>query len=69
MKRIILFIIGVFLSASGLSYMVIYLNLLVMNYSVTDYLRYIFTKMECLSFFVGYILILLSIYVKRRNSN
>lgn len=69
MKRIILFIIGIFLSSNGLSYMIIYLNLLVMNYSITDYLRYIFTKIECLSFFVGYILILLSIYVKRRNSN
>jgi len=66
MKRIILFTIGVFLSANGLTYLIIYLNLLSMNYTIKEYLEYIFTKIECLSFVLGYILILITIFKKRR---
>ena len=69
MNRIIMFIIGLIMASIGLSYIIIYLNLLVIGYSFIDYLIYIFTKLECIIFFIGYMLILLSIIVKRRKEN
>ncbi len=69
MNRIILFILGLIMSSMGLSYIIMYLNLLVIGYSFIDYLIYIFTKLECIIFFVGYILLLLSIVIKRRKEN
>lgn len=66
MGRFLIFIIGVVLSVFGLSFIIIYLNLLIMGYTFWDYLYYIFHKIECLSFFVGYLLVLLSIYGKGR---
>lgn len=69
MNRIMLFILGLIMSSMGLSYIIMYLNLLVIGYSFIDYLIYIFTKLECIIFFVGYILLLLSIVIKRRKEN
>ena len=69
MNRIILFILGLIMSSMGLSYIIMYLNLLVIGYSFIDYLIYIFTKLECIIFFVGYILLLLSIVIKSRKEN
>ena len=66
MNRFLIFIIGLVLTVVGLSYIIIYLNLLVMGYTFWDYLDYIFGKFECLSFFIGYVLILLSLFVKGR---
>jgi len=66
MNRFLVFIIGLLFAVIGLSYIIIYLNLLVMGYTFWDYLGYIFGKFECLSFFIGYVLILLSLFTKRR---
>lgn len=66
MNRFLIFIVGLTIAVVGLSYIIIYLNLLVMGYTFWDYLDYIFGKFECLSFFIGYILILLLLFVKRR---
>jgi len=57
--RFFLLCLGVILSIIGLTYIIIYLNLLVMGYTFFDYLKYIFTKLECLSFFIGYILLII----------
>lgn len=69
MNRVVLFFIGLVMSVIGLSYIIIYLNLLVMDYNFIDYLNYIFTKLECIIFFIGYLLMLLSLYCKRRKKN
>lgn len=69
MNRVVLFLIGLIMSVIGLSYIIIYLNLLVMDYNFTDYLKYICTKLECIIFFIGYVLMLLSLYCKRRKKN
>lgn len=69
MNRIIIFIIGLIMSTIGLSYIIIYLNVLAMGYSFVDYLNYIFTKVECIIFFIGYLLMFLSIYLKRRKKD
>lgn len=45
---------------------IIYLNLLKMDFSFIDYIKYIFSRVECLSLFLGIILIVLSL---RREKN
>ena len=65
LKRIILFTLGVFLSSYSLMFIIIYLNLLKMDYSFIEYLIYIFKRFECMLLFVGIILILISTYKKR----
>ena len=57
--KYLLFSIGIVMSVIGLSYIIIYLNLLVMGFSFFDYLKYIFVKKECLLFFIGYILLII----------
>lgn len=65
LKIIILFTLGVFLSSYSLMFIIIYLNLLKMDYSFVEYLIYIFKRFECMLLFVGIILILISTYKKR----
>ena len=52
---------SIFLSVIGLSYIIIYLNLLIIDFSFIEYLQYILTKIECLLFFVGYITLIVLI--------
>lgn len=66
MVRVFRFILELVLTVIGFSYILIYLNLLVMGYSVKDYMYYIFSKIECIIFFIGYIAILIELYFRRR---
>ena len=63
--RYFLLLLGIILSSIGLTYIIIYLNLLLIGFSFIDYLEYVFTKIECLLFFVGYILLI--ILIKKGN--
>lgn len=69
MNRIVLFLLGLAMSIFGLSYIIIYLNLLVMDYSFIDYLNYICGKVECIIFLVGYLLMIIAVYFKRRKKS
>ena len=59
-KRIVSFILGILLCSNSLTFIIIYLNLLKMEYSFTDYFRYITHSFECLTFIIGIPLIILS---------
>lgn len=61
LKKIIFYILGVIISSYSLMFIIMYLNLLNMGYSIFDYLIYIITHFECLLIFVGILLIILSI--------
>jgi len=61
MFKIFLLIIGIILSSVGLSFIILYLNLMVMNYSFIEYLIYILTHLSTNIFFIGIIIIYLSI--------
>ena len=65
MYRLLTFIIGFILSVYGLSFIIIYLNLLTMGYTFIEYLGFIFKKIECITFFIGYFLIILSIFINK----
>ena len=57
--KIFLYILGIVLSSIGLTYIIIYLNLLVMGFTFIDYLKYVFSKIECILFFIGYIMLII----------
>lgn len=67
LKRIIYFILGIIITSSALMYIVIYLNLLRMGYSMLDYVKYIVSSIECTKIFIGIILIILSLKKGRKN--
>ncbi len=60
LKRIVLFILGIVITSYSLMFIIIYLNLIKMGYSFIEYIKYIFTNIECNLIFVGIILICLS---------
>jgi len=64
LKKIVSFILGVFLCSNSLTFMIIYLNLLKMGYSFSDYLKYISSSLECLTFIIGVPLIIYSLKKK-----
>lgn len=67
LKRVVIFILGVFLSAYSLMFFVIYLNLFKMGFTFFKYIKFIFTRLECLMIFLGIILIYLSLRKGNKN--
>ena len=60
-RHILLFILGILLNSISLMFIIIYLNLLKMNYTFVEYLKYIITNMECLLFIPGILFIKISL--------
>ena len=63
--RLLLFFLGIVLSSIGISFIIIYLNLLNMGYNFSEYVKFISSVPECISFLLGLILIFLSLYVRK----
>ena len=63
MKFIFLYIMSLVLTSFGLFFIIININLLNIGYSFWEYVKYIISKWECLTFFIG---ILLLIYIYER---
>ena len=57
MEKIIYFFVGVLLISISSVFFILYMNLLNMGYSVFDYLIYCFTKIECLIFIPGLLIL------------
>jgi len=66
LKKIVCFLLGIFLTSYSLMFIVIYLNLLKMGLNLKEYFKYIFTRYECLMFFVGIILICVSMRKEKK---
>lgn len=60
-KKILLCLVGIFLTSYSLMFIIVYLNLLNMGYSFIEYIKYIFTHIECLLIFLGILLIYISL--------
>lgn len=56
MIKTFFFLFGFGLMVLGFSYIIIYLNLFTMGYSFFDYIKYIFTHLECLYCLIGLII-------------
>ncbi len=67
MWRILCFLLGIFLCALGLSYAILYLNLITMGYTFLEYVKFIIRRLECNCFLLGMFCIYLS--VKRWGKN
>lgn len=67
MKKFFFFIAGVFLTSYGLTFIIVYLNLLNMGYTLFGYIKYILTHFECLIIILGIILLYLSFERKDKN--
>ena len=62
--RILLFLFGFGLTILGLTYIIIYLNLLSIGYNFFDYVKFIIRRIECLNALFGIILMLGCIFLK-----
>ncbi len=60
-KRIVIFIIGMFITSYSFMFYIMYLNLLRMGYSFNQYIKFVFSRVECLIILLGIILILISL--------
>lgn len=63
--RYFIFLLGIILTSIGLAFGIIYLNLLNMGYSFSLYVNFISRRLECHMFFIGILLILLSMYKRK----
>ena len=66
MSKIFFFIIGFFLTITGLFYIISYLNLLTIGYNFIDYVKYIIKHIECIYAPIGLIIMGIILYKKRR---
>lgn len=62
--KIFIFLLGFGLSVIGFTYIIGYLNLLTLDYSIFDYIKFIFSRIECLNSLIGFILIYISVNKK-----
>lgn len=63
----ILFCVGIVLCSIAVFFSIIYLNLLTIGYSFLEYVKFINTRLECLIFYIGVILIIISLERKIKN--
>lgn len=61
--KFLIFLFGFGLTVIGLSYIVIYLNLLSIGYNFLEYVNFIIRRIECLNFVFGVIFMIVSIYI------
>ena len=69
LKRIVLFLIGFGFTVIGFTFIITYLNLTTMGYSVLDYIKFIIKRFECVMCLIGIIFINVALYKKGDNKN
>ena len=65
--RIIIFLLGILFTITGMTSLILYLNLLSFGYTFLEYVNFIIRKFECISLFIGLIIIWISISYRRKN--
>ena len=64
MVRIVLFLLGFGFSVIGFMYMILYLNLFSLGYSMKEYLNFIFSRYECILGVIGFLVVTFTIFYK-----
>ena len=64
MTRIFFFLVGFALLVIGLSFNILYLNLLTIGYNFSFYVNFITRRIECYYTIIGFIIILLTLIIK-----
>lgn len=62
--RLVFFFIGLLMWITGCTYFILYLNLLTMGYSLTDFLKHIFLGYPGIILFFGLIIMVITIFKK-----
>ena len=65
--KIFLLIMGILLSSISMFFIVLYLNLLNMGYDFTEYIIFIFSRVECYLIFIGVLFLYLVFRKGKRN--
>ena len=61
--KFLIFLFGFGLTVIGLSYIIIYLNLLSIGYNFFEYVNFIIRRIECLNLILGIVIMLLTILI------
>ena len=69
MTRMFFFLLGFGMSVIGFLYMVLYLNLLTMGYTIIEYIGFILKRSECIFGFIGFLIVTITIFYKGENEN
>ncbi|HPF83308.1 MAG TPA: hypothetical protein PLV83_03955 [Bacilli bacterium] len=69
LTRVFCFLTGFGLTVIGCVYIICYLNLLTIGYNFLEYVQFIIRKVECLFMPIGVLIMILCVYVKRRDKN
>lgn len=69
MIRIFFFLIGFALMVLGLSFIILYLNLLTIGYNFSLYVNFIIKRAECYYAPIGFIIVLLTLIIKGDKKN
>lgn len=66
--KFLIFLFGFGLTVIGLSYIIIYLNLLSIGYNFFEYVNFIIRRIECLNFIFGILLMIISVFIGGKNN-
>lgn len=66
--KFLIFLFGFGLAVIGLSYIIIYLNLLSIGYNFFEYVNFIIRRIECLNFIFGVIFMTVSSFIGGKNN-
>ena len=69
MIKVFFFLIGFALMVLGLSFIILYLNLLTIGYNFTFYVNFISKRIECYYTIIGFIIVLLTLTIKGDKKN
>ena len=64
MLRIFFFLFGFGLMVIGFTYIILYLNLFSVGYNFSEYVNFIFRRLECHFVLIGLIILILSMFIK-----
>ena len=69
MIRFFFFLLGFGFSVIGMMYIILYLNLLTMGYTLVEYIKFIFSRIECILGFIGFTIVTIVIFYKGEKKN
>ena len=64
MLRVFFFLFGFGLMVVGFTYIILYLNLFSVGYNFSEYVNFIFNRIECYFVLVGLSILILSTFIK-----
>lgn len=67
-SKLLIKVFGFILMVIGLSYIIVYINLLSFGYTVREYFSYILTRYECWFFIIGLVIEIIVIFRKGKNN-